>query len=137
MLQCLGALAASAYSVPEPSNATVPEPSNVTRGAFDTSYQAGRALEVGFTAHHSRSTPNRHPPRPGLMQCSPSSPSASSRSDVNARPHATLAIPQFAHFSNAAYCPLDSISSWSCKPCTAADPSFTAKTFSSSKTGMH
>eukprot|EP00656_Telonema_subtile_P051315 TRINITY_DN686_c0_g1_i3.p1 TRINITY_DN686_c0_g1~~TRINITY_DN686_c0_g1_i3.p1 ORF type:complete len:306 (-),score=35.24 TRINITY_DN686_c0_g1_i3:31-948(-) len=35
----------------------------------------------------------------------------------------------FAHFSNAAYCSASALDSWSCAPCKAADPTFTAKSF--------
>ena len=68
------ALAAMAYSVPEPVNAT---------RTYDTSYQATRALEVRSTAHHAHSTPNRHPPLP---VCDPSR-AGSHVIDCKAAPH--------------------------------------------------
>ncbi|KAL1521472.1 hypothetical protein AB1Y20_021134 [Prymnesium parvum] len=43
---------------------------------------------------------------------------------------------KFTYFSSAAYCSLDSIASWSCKPCLMADPSFSPKAFWSPRTGM-
>ena len=42
----------------------------------------------------------------------------------------------FAKFSAAAYCDVDSINAWSCEPCKAADPAFTAKAFLNETTSM-
>ncbi|KAL1521100.1 hypothetical protein AB1Y20_022654 [Prymnesium parvum] len=44
---------------------------------------------------------------------------------------------QFAYFAGAAYCDLDTVASWTCSKCVAADPSFTAKTFTNASTQMN